>query len=69
MALEIYWVLGNFRVFTNFNYNTKMMLFEPVLILILVPKKFHFGIRFKKNKKHEMTSFQLQTLNISRSPF
>ena len=39
MALERYWVLGNFRVFTNFNYNTKMMLFEPVLILILVPKK------------------------------
>ena len=46
MALERYWVLGNFRVFTNFNSNTKTTLFEPVLILILVPKKFHFGIRF-----------------------
>ena len=39
MALERYWVLGNIRVFTNFNSNTKTTLFEPVLILILVPKK------------------------------
>ena len=46
MALERYWVLGNFRVFTNFKSNTKTTSFEPVLILISVPKKCHFGIRF-----------------------
>ena len=69
MALERYRLLGNVRVFKIFKSNTKTMSFELDINFNINSKKMSFWYEILKNKKPETTSFQLQTLYISRSPF